>query len=78
MLRCTYANALLMPVALAKFRIWEPLTRQPPASGVQPVPPWLDWCLYTHFGLNRSGSARDSDFPPASRFYSSGERVSKV
>ena len=26
-LRCTYANSLLMPVALAKFRVWEPLTR---------------------------------------------------
>ena len=24
-LRCTYANALLLPVALAKFRLWEPL-----------------------------------------------------
>ena len=33
-LRCTYANALLVPVALAKFRIWEPLTRQAPQSGV--------------------------------------------
>ena len=27
-LRCTYANSLLMPVALAKFRLWEPLMRQ--------------------------------------------------
>ena len=35
--RCTYANSLLMPVALAKFRVWEPLTRQAPASGVEPV-----------------------------------------
>jgi hypothetical protein len=24
-LRCTYANSLLLPVALAKFRLWEPL-----------------------------------------------------
>jgi SAM-dependent methyltransferase len=45
-LRCTYANSLLMPMALAKFRIWEPLTRQPPASGVVPVAPWLDRALY--------------------------------
>lgn len=44
-LRCTYANSLLMPVALAKFRVWEPLTNQPPASGVQCVPPWLDAML---------------------------------
>jgi len=46
-LRCSYANSLLMPVALAKFRIWEPLTRTPAASGVQPVAPWLDNLLHT-------------------------------
>ena len=45
-LRCTYANSLLMPVALAKFRLWEPLTRQAPASGVEPVAPWLDRLLH--------------------------------
>jgi SAM-dependent methyltransferase len=43
--RCTYANSLLMPVALAKFRIWEPLTRQAPSSGVEPVGPLLDRLL---------------------------------
>jgi SAM-dependent methyltransferase len=45
-LRCTYANSLLLPVALAKFRIWEPLTRQAPGSGVEPVAGWLDRILY--------------------------------
>jgi SAM-dependent methyltransferase len=45
-LRSTYANSLLLPVALAKFRIWEPLLRKPPASGVAPVPRWLDRLLY--------------------------------
>ncbi len=44
--RCTYANSLLLPVALAKFRIWEPLTRATPQSGVAPVGPWLDRLLY--------------------------------
>jgi SAM-dependent methyltransferase len=44
--RCTYANSLLLPVAFAKFRLWEPLTRQPPASGVEPVAKWLDRLLY--------------------------------
>jgi SAM-dependent methyltransferase len=53
-LRCTYANSLLMPVALAKFRIWEPLTRQAPASGVAPVSPWLDRLL----GLPLAAEAR--------------------
>ncbi len=45
-LRCTYANTLLLPVALAKFRLWEPLLRRPPESGVGPLPGWLDRLLY--------------------------------
>ena len=36
-----------MPVALAKFRLWEPLTRARPSSGVEPVAPWLDRVLYS-------------------------------
>ena len=50
-LRCTYANSLLAPVALAKFRVWEPLTNQPPASGVGPVPAWLDRVLYAPLAI---------------------------
>jgi SAM-dependent methyltransferase len=45
-LRCTYANSLLLPVALAKFRVWEPLLRKTPASGTAPVSPGLDRLLY--------------------------------
>jgi SAM-dependent methyltransferase len=45
--RCTYANALLMPVALAKFRIWEPLMAREPASGVTPINSGLDNALYS-------------------------------
>ncbi len=32
--RATYVNSLLTPIALFKFRVWEPLTRAPVASGV--------------------------------------------
>ena len=45
-LRCTYANSLLAPVAFTKFRILEPLFRSKPQSGVQLVSPWLDRLLY--------------------------------
>jgi SAM-dependent methyltransferase len=45
-LRSTYTNSLLLPVALFKFRVWEPLTNQAPSSGVEPVAPWLDSILY--------------------------------
>ena len=41
-LRVTYANSLLVPVALFKFRVWEPLTNAPAASGVAALPGWLD------------------------------------
>lgn len=44
-LRCTYANSLLLPVALFKFRIVEPLLGGRPESGVRPVAPWLDRLL---------------------------------
>lgn len=44
-LRLTYLNSLLLPVAFAKFRIWEPLTNAPPSSGVAPVAPWLNRLL---------------------------------
>jgi SAM-dependent methyltransferase len=50
-LRCTYANSLLMPIALAKFRLWEPLLRRPPASGTAPVPGGLDRLLYLPLAL---------------------------
>jgi SAM-dependent methyltransferase len=41
-LRVTYANSFLVPVALFKFRVWEPLTGAKPASGVAPLPGWMD------------------------------------
>jgi hypothetical protein len=50
-LRCTYVNSLLMPIALAKFRIWEPLLRKPPASGVEMPPRWLNGLLETPLAI---------------------------
>ncbi len=41
----TYANSLLLPAALAKFRIVEPLVRAPAASGVRLGPAWLEQAL---------------------------------
>jgi SAM-dependent methyltransferase len=52
-LRCTYANSLLLPVAAAKFRIWEPITRQQPASGTGPLPEWLDTMLYLPLAIEK-------------------------
>ena len=41
----SYANSLLTPVAWFKFRVWEELTNQPPASGVEIPFPALNWLL---------------------------------
>ncbi|MBI4877372.1 MAG: class I SAM-dependent methyltransferase [Acidobacteria bacterium] len=62
-LRCTYANALLSPVALVKFRLFEPLTGQPPASGVIPAPGWLDRALYAPLALEALWLGAGGGFP---------------
>ena len=49
--RVTYANSLLLPVAVAKFRVWEPLLNKAAASGIEPLPPWLDRVLYRLLSL---------------------------
>jgi len=61
-LRCSYANSLLMPVALAKFRFWEPLRRQPAASGVGAGPAWLDRILYRTLAFEASCLAAGLNF----------------
>lgn len=51
-LRESYANSFLTPVALFKFRIWEPLMNAPPKSGVGEMPPpWLNRTLSVALGL---------------------------
>jgi SAM-dependent methyltransferase len=55
----TYANCFLFPVTLFLFRVWEPLTRQAPASGVKLPAPWLntllEWPLRLEAWLIRRG-----------------------
>lgn len=43
--RIGYFNFLLLPVAWFKFRVWEPLTDAEPASGLTPLPAWLNTLL---------------------------------
>ncbi len=62
-LRCTYANSLLLPVAVAKFRIWEPLARTPPRSGVSPASSWLDRLLHVPLAMESRLIARGWRFP---------------
>jgi len=49
--RLTFANCLLSLLALAKFRIWEPLIRARPASGLKPLPAPIDRLFYAALHL---------------------------
>lgn len=62
-LRATYANSLLFPVALAKFRLWEPLSKAPPSSGVEPVPGWMDALLHAPLAVEAAWLKAGGGFP---------------
>jgi SAM-dependent methyltransferase len=61
--RCTYLNTLLLPVALAKFRLWEPLRGAAPGSGLQPVAAWLNSLLGKALRLECALLGRGLNFP---------------
>lgn len=73
--RCTYANSLLLPVAFAKFRIWEPLMRQPPTSGLTPAAPWLDKLLHAPLALERAWIGAGWGFPAGQSLLLIGEKI---
>jgi SAM-dependent methyltransferase len=75
-LRCTYLNSLLLPVALVKFRVWEPLLRQPPESGVQPVPAWLDRLLFAPLAMEAAWLGAGRNFPAGQSLLLIGEKMS--
>ena len=74
-LRCTYANSLLLPVALAKFRLWEPLLAKAPESGVKPVPGWLDRILYGCLWLESKWLGGGRDLPLGQSLILVGEKA---
>ncbi len=77
-LRCTYANSLLLPIALVKFRLLEPLvkamTRTQPESGVKPVAAWLDRVLYTVLKLEARWLGSGRNLPVGQSLILIGER----
>jgi SAM-dependent methyltransferase len=74
-LRCTYLNTLLMPVALLKFRLWEPLMRKAPQSGVQPVAPWLDRLLFAPLAVEAAFLSAGRNLPAGQSLLLIGEKV---
>lgn len=73
-LRCTYSNSLLLPLAFAKFRIWEPLLRKPPASGVEPLPNWLATLLYWPLALEAKWLGAGLDLSLGQSLFLIGEK----
>jgi ubiquinone/menaquinone biosynthesis C-methylase UbiE len=78
-LRCTYANSLLLPIALVKFRLIEPLmvalTGRRPESGVQPISPWLDRLLYSVLKLEAWWLGLGRSLPIGQSLILIGERI---
>ena len=74
-LRATYANSLLLPIAAAKFRLWEPLTRQAPTSGVAPVAPWLDRLLHGALAAEASWIGAGRNLPAGQTVLLVGEKA---
>jgi SAM-dependent methyltransferase len=74
--RCSYANSFLLPVAFTKFRIWEPLTRQEPRSGVAPVAPWLDHLLHAPLSVEAKMIGAGLDLPAGQSILLVAERES--
>jgi hypothetical protein len=72
---CTYINSLLMPAALLKFRVWEPLLQMAPDSGVHPVAPWLDRLLYAPLAAEAAWVGAGHRFPAGQSLMLIGERV---
>ncbi len=60
---CSYANSLLLPVALLKFRVWEDLTRQVPQSGVTVPAAPLNSLLERILGVEAAWLRRGGHFP---------------
>jgi SAM-dependent methyltransferase len=75
-LRCSYLNTLLMPIALLKFRVWEPLLRKAPQSGVQPVAPWLDRLLFAPLAVEAAYLGAGRNLPSGQSLLLIGEKMS--
>jgi hypothetical protein len=73
-IRCTYVNSLLLPAALAKFRIWEPLRRVPAGSGVGAGPGWLDGALYSALAAEAAWIGSGRGFPVGQSLLLIGEK----
>ena len=73
--RATYANSLLLPAAWAKFRLWEPLLKRPAATGIAPLPAWLDGLLFQALAAESRWLGAGRDFPLGQSLILIGEKA---
>ncbi|HEX8986184.1 MAG TPA: class I SAM-dependent methyltransferase [Bryobacteraceae bacterium] len=74
-LRVSYVNALLAPLALAKFRVCEPFFRSPPSSRIDSEPWWLDRLLYMPLALESYWLGAGLNLPIGQTLLLIGERA---
>lgn len=74
-LRLTYANSFLLPVAFAKFRLWEPLTAKRVESGIEAPSPWLDRLLYCALRAEARWLAAGHNLPAGQSLILIGEKA---
>jgi SAM-dependent methyltransferase len=74
-MRCSYANSLLLPLAAVKFRLWEPLLRRRPASGVEPLPGWLDRMLHGTLAAEAAWLGHGGNLPVGQSLILIGQRA---
>jgi SAM-dependent methyltransferase len=73
--RLTYANSLLCPLALIKFRLWEPLTRRRPSTGLVSLPKAIDSILYGALSVEKALIASGINFPFGQSLYLLARRL---
>jgi len=76
-LSCTYLNTVALPLALAKFRLWEPLFDPSPSTGVAPLPAWINTLLLAGLRLERRWLRRGLRLPVGQSILLVAERHSE-
>ena len=67
--RLTYANSLLCPLAFIKFRLWEPLTRRRPSTGLVSLPKPVESIFFGVLSVENALIASGVNFPIGQSLY---------
>jgi SAM-dependent methyltransferase len=76
-LYCSYANSLLLPLAITKFRIWEPLTRKVPATGIAKPADWVNDMLHLPLAFEARCIGSGLRFPLGQSLFAVAQKPSR-